>query len=147
MRTLALLLALLAAPIVVAAQQAPAEPPIIEAAEVSGLALDQLSPGLRQDIDALAGTALDRERVAALAARIEAEHPDVVAASREVTRPDGRVRVMFLVARISEDTNLVSNINARYTVQSVEITGIDETGISSALRDELQKLVGKPLDT
>ena len=84
--------------------------------------------------------------VAELAARIEAERPEVVAAVRGVPRPDGKVRVIFLVARISEDEDLVSNINARYTVEAVEIAGIPETRVSQALRDDLQALAGKQLD-
>jgi len=147
--TVGLLLLLLFGTTVTVAAQAPATPdePVIEAAEVSGIALDQLSPGLRQDIEALAGARLNRYRISALAARIEAERPEVVAASREVVRPDGRVRIVFLVARISENTDLSSNINARYTVEDVEITGFDESKISRALRDDLETLVGHPLDS
>jgi len=149
MRTLTLLLVLLGAAPVLAADAQEADAPegsLIEAAEVSGLPLDQLSPGLRQDIEALAGTPLNRERVGELAARIEAEQPEFVAAVRSVPRPDGKARVIFLIARISDDRDLVSNINARYTVESVEICGIPETEISQPLRDRLQALVGGRLD-
>ena len=55
-------------------------------------------------------------------------------------------RVIFLVARISDDAGLGSNINARYTVESVEIEGLKEHEISAALRDRLQALVGTRLD-
>ena len=65
---------------------------------------------------------------------------------RSVARPDDRARVIFLVARISDDGSLVQNINARYTVESVEISGIPEADISRALRDRLQALVGRRLD-
>jgi Omp85 superfamily domain len=44
-----------------------------------------------------------------------------------------------------EDPDL-ENVNARYTVERVEIAGVDETKISQALRDDLQALVGKRLD-
>src|SRR6188508_3416590 len=120
MRTLALLLALVTAPFAVHAQEsAVPDGAVIESAEVSGLALDQLSPGLQQEIAALAGQSVNRERLNALAARIEGERPDVVAAVRDVAQPDGRVRVVFLVARISDNEGLAENINARYTVEHV----------------------------
>ncbi len=147
MRTLALLLALVAAPFAAHAQQAVVpDGAIVESAEVSGLALDQLSPGLQQEIAALAGQPLNRERLNALAARIEGERPDVVAGVRDVAQPDGRVRVVFLVARISDNEDLAENINARYTVEHVEVTGIPDRKVSQELLDELQALVGKPHD-
>ena len=148
MRTLALLLALVTTPFAAHAQE-PAVPDgaVIESAEVSGLALDQLSPGLQQEIAALAGQSVNRERLNALAARIEGERPDVVAAVRDVAQPDGRVRVVFLVARISDNEGLAENINARYTVEHVEVTGIPDRKISQELLDELQALVGKPHDS
>ena len=148
MRTLALLLVLLTTPVPAAhAQEVDApEGSLIASADVSGLSLDHLSPGLRQDITALAGQRLNRDRLSELAARIEGEQPDMVAAVRSVLRPDGEARVVFLVARISEDGDLASNINARYIVESVEIAGVPETHVSQALRNDLQALVGKRLD-
>jgi Omp85 superfamily domain len=147
MKTLGLLLALLCAPLVAAAQDVDLhEGALIESAEVQGLALDRLSPELRRDIQALADQRLSRERIDALASRIEAEHPDVITAARDVLRPDGRVRVIFLVAPIGDDTGLAANINARYTIERVEIAGVDEKRISQKLRDELQALVGGRLD-
>ena len=125
MRTLALLLALLGLPLLVAhAQEADApEGAIIDAVEMSGFSPYDLSPGLQKDINSLVGAPLNRERLNELASRIEAEQPEVVAATRGVTRPDGKARVIFLVARISDDTDLTENINARYIVESVEIEG------------------------
>jgi hypothetical protein len=124
----------------------PPEGAIIESVDVSGLPRDSLSPGLRREIEILTGEPLNRQRLGELSARIEAEHPEVVAAVRTVSRPDGRARVIFLVARISDDGSLVENINARYIVESAEIRGIREGDISQSLRDRLQALVGKRLD-
>jgi len=145
---LLLLIAFLGCPLHVAgAQETDAAPGArIESADVSGFAIDQLSPGLRRDIEALVGEPLDRERIDRLAARIEEEHPEVVAAARSIARPNGEARVIFLVARISDDGDLVSNINARYTVESVEISGIPETSISRSLWDRLQALIGGRID-
>ena len=123
-----------------------AEGALIEAADVSGLSIDHLSPGLQQAIRALEGQPVDRERLAELTARIEQEHPDVVAAVRSVPRGDNAARIVFLVARIDDEPDLASNINARYTVESVEIEGIDDDEVSPTLRDELQGLVGQRLD-
>jgi hypothetical protein len=148
MRTLAFVLALSAAPIGALAQP-PAVPDgaIIESAEVSGIGFDDLSPGLRQDIAALAGQPLDRSRLTALAARIEGERPDVVAAVREVAVADSRARIIFLVARISDHADLVENINARYVVEGVDIRGIPDTSISRELFAEIQAITGAPLDS
>jgi hypothetical protein len=147
MRTLVLLLLLTTLGVPAGAQDVdPAEGTRIESAEVSGLSLDQLSPGLRRDIESLAGNRLERERVNRLAQRIEEELPEVVAAVRTVPRPDDQVRVIFLVARISDDRDLVENINARYVVESVEVSGIAYDDISRVLRDRMQSLVGGRLD-
>ena len=124
----------------------PPEGAIIESVDVSGLPRDSLSPGLQREIEILTGEPLNRPRLGELSARIEAEHPEVVAAVRTVSRPDGQARVIFVVARISDDGSLVENINARYTVENVEIQGIPERDISQSLRDRLQALVGKRLD-
>jgi hypothetical protein len=146
--TLLLLLASIAVPSTnaIAQEAEAAEGTRIESAEVSGLALDQLSPGLQRDIEGLKGDRFERERITRLAQRIEEEHPEVVAAVRTVPRPDDDVRVIFLVARISDDGDLVSNINLRYSVESVEVEGFPYSEISQALRDRLQALVGRRLD-
>jgi outer membrane protein assembly factor BamA len=148
MRTVALLLALLGLPLLQAnAQETDApEGALIEAVEMSGFSPYDLSPGLQKDIDALVGAPLNRERIRELATRIEGEQPEVVAATRAVTRPDGKAHVIFLVGRISDDTDLVENINARYIVESVEIGG-DPAEVSQQLRDDLQQLVGRRLDS
>ena len=147
MKTLGLLLALLCTPLLSAAQELDLhEGALIESAEVQGLALDRLSVELRRDIQSLADERLSRARINALAARIESELPDVITAARDVLRPDGRVRVIFLVAPIGDDTGLAENINLRYVVERVEIAGVDEALISRKLRDELQHLVGARLD-
>jgi hypothetical protein len=147
MKTLGLFIALLCPALTVAAQDVDLhEGALIESAEVQGLSLDRLSPELRKDIVALADQRLSRDHVTALAFRIEAENPDVITAARDVLRPDGRVRVIFLVAPIGDDTGLAENINARYTIERVEIAGIDESRISQKLRDELHALAGGRLD-
>jgi hypothetical protein len=148
MRTLAVLIALLFVPCVNARAQEPDAPEgaQIASAQVSGFDFDRLSPGLRQSINALVGNPLNREALRQLAARIEAEHPDVVAAVRSVAAPNSEARVVFLVARISDDRQLGENINARYTIERVEIEGVPEANISQALRDDLQALVGSRLD-
>src|SRR5262245_15240349 len=121
MRPLVLLLLLLGSlslPHPAAAQDAEAaEGTIIESADVSGLPLDELSSSLRRDIEPLVGERLSRERLNQLASRIQDEHPEVVAAVRSIARPDDRARVIFVVALISDDGDLASNINARYVVE------------------------------
>jgi hypothetical protein len=148
MRTLALLFTLLGllSPVVYAQEGDAPEGAIIHAVEVSGFSLDDLSPGLQKDINSLVGAPLSRERLNELASRVEEQQPEVVAAVRSVSRPDGKARVIFLVARISDDTDLSENINARYIVETVDVEG-PYNEISQQLRDDLQKLVGRRLDT
>jgi hypothetical protein len=147
MRTLGLLLVALVLPLVAGAQEADApEGSIIDAVEMSGFSPYDLSPGLQKDMNGLLGVPLSRRAVDDIAARIEAEQPEVIAAYRAISRPDNRARVVFMVARISEDASLVENINARYTVEGVEISGVPEEDVSQALRDALQALVGRRLD-
>ena len=148
MRTLALLFVLLGLPLVAAnAQEADApEGAVIDAVEISGFSLYSLSPGLQKDINSLVGSPLNREGLNQLASRIEQEQPEVVAAVRGVSNPDGKARVIFLVARISDDTDLTENINSRYIVETVDVEG-PYNEISQQLRDDLQKLVGRRLDT
>ena len=148
MRTLTLIVLCFLA-VTAAAGAQDTEPPDgtrIESAELSGIPDEQLSPGLRRDIDGLAGKPLARPEVTQLARRIEEERPEVVVAVRIIARANDEARVIFLVARISEDAGLGTNINARYTVESVEIEGLKEREISAALRDRLQALVGTRLD-
>jgi hypothetical protein len=148
MRTLALLVLLLSLALVQAdAQEADApEGAIIDSVEMSGFSPYRLSPGLQKEFDSLIGTPLNRERLTQIVTRIEGEQPEMVAAVRSLARPDGKAHVVFLVARISDDTDLSENINARYVVERVDIEG-PSNEVSQQLRDDLQKLVGKRLDT
>jgi hypothetical protein len=119
---------------------------VIRSAVVSGLDGDRLSQELRRDINALVGDPLDREHLRRLADRIEREHPDVVVATRGIAAPDNGARIVFLVARIGGDRNLEANINARYTIESVDLEGSSEIEISQQLQTDLQALVGSRLD-
>lgn len=148
MRTLGLLLTLLAATPQAATDQKPVVPEgtIITSAQVTGFDLDRLSPGLRDAIRDLAGTPLEQERLDALAARIEGERPRYVAAVRSVLDPGGQARVFFVVGR-QEATERDDNINARYIVEDADIRGVPDDEVSDALRDDLRALVGKRLDS
>jgi hypothetical protein len=141
MRTLLLLLTLLGAPLAASAQEPPVqEGAVIGSIELRGIAPDQLSRALLDDINGLVGQRFTATVVNALVSRIEAEHPDMVAAAR------GTTHVVFVVARIVDDQELSTDINTRYIVDEVEIEGIDDERISRALRDALQTLVGRRLD-
>jgi len=148
MRTIGLLMTLLAVAPQAVTEQQPAVPAgtIITAAQVAGFDIDRLSPGLRQEIRGLAGQPFDQLHVNEIAARIEAERPRYVAAVRAVMEGDGKVRVYFLVGRQGE-LNGDDNVNARYIVEHAEITGISDTELTQALRDDLEALVGKRLDS
>ena len=148
MRTIGLLLTLLAVAPQAATDQKPVVPEgtIITSAQVTGFDVDRLSPGLRQDIRSLAGTPLQQQRLDELAARIEAERPRYVAAVRAVLEPDGQARVFFVMGRQS-DPDRDNNVNERYIVEQANITGVPDAELTQALRDDLQGLVGKRLDS
>src|SRR5262245_22425974 len=147
MKRLVILLTLLVLPLAAAAGQVTEAPEgaVIVSIEMSGFDLDRLSPDLRKAIDGLVGQGLSRQRTADLAARIEAEQPKSAVAVRAVPLPDGKARVIFLVASI-DDKNVESNVNARYTVGCVELKGVPEGSLSEGLRDDLHALAGKRLD-
>ena len=94
---------LLLAPSVAHAQETtPPDGTPIASAQVSGLDLSRLSPGLQEDIGKLNGSPLDRQKLRELAARLEAEQPRYVAAVRVTADPDGSARVVFVVARMRD---------------------------------------------
>ena len=148
MRTLGLLLSLLATTPQAATDQKPTAPEgtIVASAQVTGFNFERLSPGLRQEIEALVGTPLKQERLDDLAARIEGERPRYVAAVRTVLDPDGRARVFFVMGRQAESTR-DDNVNDRYIVEQADITGVPDAELTQALRDDLRALVGKRLDS
>ena len=148
MRTIGLLITLLAVAPQAATDQKPVVPEgtIITSAQVTGFDFDRLSPGLRQEIRSLAGTPLNQQRLDELAARIEAERPRYVAAVRAVMESDGRARVFFVMGRRSEPER-DDNVNARYIVEQADITGVPDAELTQSLRDDLQGLVGQRLDS
>lgn len=123
----------------------PPEGARIAAAQVSGLDMSKLSPGLQEQIGKLAGTPLNRQLLKELAARIEGEQPRYITAIRTAQDPDGSARVTFVVARI-RDQDRDTNINSKYIVDNAEVKGVPERDISADLRQDLQALIGKPLD-
>ena len=147
MRILRLLIVLLALPLVAAHAQEtePPEGTRINGATVSGLDLSRLSPGLQEEIGKLAGSPLNRQQLRDLAARIEAEQPRYVAAVRISQDPDGAARVVFVLARMSDQEH-ETNINTQYIVESVEIKGVRERDLDSTLVADLHALAGRQLD-
>ena len=105
----------------------------ISSVEVSGIELSKLSPGLREDINKLAGTPLDRQQLRTLAERLEAERPRYVAAVRITADPTGGARVVFVVARM-KDPEEQTNINEKYLVEDVIVRGVADSDISADLR-------------
>src|SRR6476469_6459798 len=125
MRTLGLLITLLAVTPQAATDQKPTVPEgtVITSAQVTGFDIDRLSPGLREAIRNLAGTPLKKERLDELASRLEAERPRYVAAVRTVMEPGGEARVFFVMGRQQEPDH-DDNVNGRYVVEQADITGV-----------------------
>jgi len=121
---------------------------VIESANITGVPEQNISEPLRESIGALVGQRYDAEVAERLANQIQAELPDTVAAFRTQagTSPD-RVRLVFVVARSTEATAAAdSNVNSQYTVETVEVKGVDRSRYSNALYDEMQKMVGLRVD-
>ncbi len=116
---------------------------IIERAEVSGIADDELSPAIRDDVQKLVGQQFDQRVADELLMRIQSETPDFIASTRLLpgNQPD-RLRVVFFLER----TNADANVNSRYTVERVEIQGYDESKLDQSTRDDLKAMVGEKLD-
>jgi hypothetical protein len=144
MTALALLIVLIGPP-AYGQDTSPPDGTKIVSAQVSGITLDRLSSGLRDEIDKLPGTPLDRQLLKNLATRIESEHPRLVAGVRTSGDAESGARVIFVVARL-RDADRDANVNTRYVVDDVEIRGVSEDSLEPSLRDELHALTGKPLD-
>jgi hypothetical protein len=138
-------LALLVPSLAHSQENTPPDGTTIKSAQVSGIDTSRLSPGLNEDITKLAGTALDRQKLRELAARLEAEQPRYVAAARVSPDPDGSARVVFVVARM-RDPEQQADINAKYVVEEVVIEGVKDTAITAEMRADQDALKGKPLD-
>jgi hypothetical protein len=128
-----------------AQENTPPDGATIKSAQVSGIDTSKLSPGLNEDITKLVGTALDRQKLRELAARLEAEQPRYVAAVRVTPDPDGGARVVLVVARM-RDPEPEGDINSKYIVEEVVIDGVKDTAITAEMRADQDALKGKPLD-
>lgn len=117
----------------------------IRSAEISGLDLSRLSPGLQADLRKLTGTALDRQLLRQIAVRIEAEQPRYLAALRVTADAEGGARVVFVVARL-RDLEHAANVNTKYLVEDVRIRGVAERDITPEMRADQDALKGKALD-
>ena len=148
MRTIGLLVTLLAvAPQATTDQKLTVpEGTVITSAQVTGFDINRLSPGLREEIQRLAGTPLQQQRLDELATRIEAERPRYVAAVRTFMEPGGEARVVFIMGRAGE-FDRDDNVNARYVVEQADIVGVPDAELTDALREDLQALVGQRLDS
>src|SRR4051812_4307920 len=134
LRTVALIIGLVATTAVVSGQT----PPAIEKTEISGVSEDSLGAALRGDLQKMVGQSYDEKVASQIADRIHAELPDYVVTSTTAAGTQaGRVVLVFAVAH---------NINAKYIVESVDIKGTEKSKLSEGLWTEMQKMVGHPVD-
>jgi outer membrane protein assembly factor BamA len=150
MKRLYLLLLLVSASIADAAPpavlQASTQRGTIENVQITGVSDESLSQDLRNSIQTLVGQQYDADAAAGLAARIEREVPDVVAAPRvQAGSSPGSVRLIFVVAH-AESAEVDANVNSQYTVESVEVIHLDRSQYSDAIYQDMQKMVGQKLD-
>jgi len=120
---------------------------VIERVDISGIPESRLSTELRADIQKVAGQTYDAAVLNQLAEGIQIELPEYVAAvtTQPGTQPD-RIRIVLVVAKISDNDALKTNINSRYIVDAVDVAGSYKAKISDGLKNDLQSMVGKNLD-
>lgn len=121
---------------------------IVERVEIAGIASQRLSTDLREAMQKLVGQRYDASAAEQLANRIQNELPGMVAAPRILSGTDAtHIRVAFVVARSSTaPLGPDSNVNSQYTVESVEVKGLERSQYSTAIYEEMQKLVGQKMD-
>jgi len=121
---------------------------IVERVEIAGIANQRLSADLRDAISKLNGQRYDAASAEQLANRIQSELPGMVAAPRILAGADAtHVRVVFVVAQSSSAPGGPdSNVNSQYTVEAVEVKGLERSQYSTAIYEEMQKMVGQRLD-
>ena len=117
-------------------------PPVIERVDISGIDDSRLSAEVRADIQKLVGQVYSAQAIEALTQDIQVELPEYVAAAstQPGSQPD-RVRVVVLVAKISDNAALSNNINERYIVDAIQFEG-ERARISDDLNAQLQSMVG-----
>src|SRR5438552_9847846 len=100
---------------------------IVESAEITGVAEDDISEDIREAVRKMAGQRFDQAVADDLILRIQSERPEFIATTRLVHGTGSeRVKVIFVVEKNNEQSGGESNINSRYTVERVEVQGFDE---------------------
>src|SRR5262245_51273124 len=113
----------------------------VERVDVEGIPNETLGPDLRSALRELVGKPYDAQAASQLAARIESQVPNVLAAPRAIVGPTpGSIRLVFVVARTAPG-GPDSNVNSQYTVESVEVKGLMRPQYSDAIYEDMQKLV------
>lgn len=116
---------------------------IVEAIDLPTRIEDRLSNSLRQDLQTLVGVAYDESRLDQLILRIKEEVREYRLVARTIAGSvPGRIRVVF-DAMVMDASFDATNINSRYTVESVDLPAKYEERISDSLRGELKGLVGQ----
>lgn len=119
----------------------------VEGIEISGVPEDDISQAVRGMMQRLVGQKFDQDAANDLVDRIEIELPGHIATTKLSPGSDAdHIKIIFVVEESDEAPGRRSNINSRYTVESVEVSGYDEARLSKDIRDEMQKLVGQRLD-
>jgi hypothetical protein len=120
---------------------------VVESIQISGVPEDDISQAVRGMMQRLVGQKLDQQVANDLLDRIQIELPGFIATTKldMGTDPD-RVKLVFVVERSNEEPGRRSNVNSRYTVEDVQVEGIDESRLSKAIRDDIHKLIGQMLN-
>lgn len=126
---------------------------IIDSIDFTGVNRALISETLRKEAQKFVGQKYNQQSVNDLVNRLREELNREYDISVQNTVQPGeepvRVQVVFHATRRNNNPKFTIpdfNINERYTVESVQFEGIDESKISDDLRQEAQKFVGQKYD-
>jgi outer membrane protein assembly factor BamA len=126
-------------------------PPLVQSISIIGAQNYQLSQDLLQAIQRLTGAKLSQPALDDLARRVGNElgessvSPKVAPGDQPAT-----VKVLLEVSPSGDaqaEAKPELNINSRYTVEDVQLKGVDKHRLSRDIRRDLQKLIGQKLDS
>jgi hypothetical protein len=119
------------------------EKPLIESVDVTGVPDSKITGELRRAMQTLVGERFDQSAADEVGFQIQKQVGQRISAIRQIPgSTQDHVKLVFEFS--NEDWN--TNVNSRYTVESVELRGASESLISPSLREDLHKLVDEKLD-
>jgi Omp85 superfamily domain len=124
------------------------EKPTVESVEISGVADSRITTAIHDVMNTLVGQPFDQLAADEVGYKLQEELSLRIYAIRQVPGSDAdHIKVVFdFVNERGFHVVWESNVNSRYTVEEVDLRGVDESAISDQLRQDMDKMVGLKLD-